>query len=213
MLSSYLALWAGFEPSTTYLGTNDQLHNSARANIALNCYSSFSASSQSFFIVSIPFHSFFLSFFLSFLLANFFHHSFLTYYDSVFGFLHFLFLSLPASMLTLPFPDLETRNCSLLYVAPLKVGGCEGRKEGGMHKHTVALCKRCRPFSFEGQRREAWQSKVAFHIHSVTRAHRLKTLFLFYFFFSLSLSSDADTQTHLLWKSNLVHNHLHHGAL
>ena len=121
----------------------------------------------------------------------FFHHSFLTYYDSVFGFLHFLFLSLPASMLTLPFPDLETRNCSLLYVAPLKVGGCEGRKEGrkegGMHKHTVALCKRCRPFSFEGQRREAWQSKVAFHIHSVTRAHRLKTLFLFYFFF-LSLS-------------------------
>ena len=137
---------------------------------------------------SIPF---FLSFSLSFLLANFFHHSFLTYYDSVFGFLHFLFLSLPASMLTLPFPDLETRNCSLLYVAPLKVGGCEGRKEGrkegGMHKHTVALCKRCRPFSFEGQRREAWQSKVAFHIHSVTRAHRLKTLFLFYFFF-LSLS-------------------------
>ena len=101
---------------------------------------------------SIPF---FLSFFLSFLLANFFHHSFLTYYDVVFGFLHFLFLSLPASMLTLPFPDLETRNCSLLYVAPLKVGGCEGRKEGGMHKHTVALCKRCRPFSFEGQRREA----------------------------------------------------------
>ena len=117
MLSSYLALWAGFEPSTTYLGTYDQLHNSVRANIALNCYSSFSASSQYVFIVS-------------FFLANFFHHSFLTYYDAVFGFLHFLFLSLPASMLTLPFPDLETRNCSLLYVAPLKVGGCEGRKEG-----------------------------------------------------------------------------------
>ena len=212
MLSSYLALWAGFEPSTTYLGTYDQLHNSVRANIALNCYSSFSASSQSFFIVSIPFHSFFLSLSLSCLPTSFIIPSLLTMmqYLASYTFSFFLFL-----LLCSPYLSLTLRQgivvCYMLHRWRW-AGAKEGRK--GACTNTPWPCASgVGLFLLKANVGRPGKAKWPFIYIPWLELIGWKRSFSFTFFFSLSLSSDADTQTHLLWKSNLVHNHLHHGAL